>query len=193
MEALLETERLTLRPLATSDAQRIVDFIGDYDVAKMLSRVPYPYTHADAQAFLSHYAQTASEIPASEIPPTSIVRAIDMDGLIGVISISEIRSIEGGTIGVLGYWLAKPSWGKGLMTEAAGALVRHAFEDLGMAGLSAGHFKENFRSGRVLAKLGFRYAGEGLRYSRARSADVVHVDVVLTRAQWQAFNLARCA
>lgn len=188
MEALLETERLSLRPLATSDAQRIVDFIGDYDVAKMLARVPHPYTHADAQEFLGLCAEADRETP-----PKNIVRAIDMGGLIGAIGLDGIRQIEGGTIGEIGYWLAKPYWGKGLMTEAARVFVRHAFEDLGVAGLKSGHLKENFRSGRVLAKLGFRYAGEGPRYSRARNADVAHVDVVLTRAQWLAFNLARCA
>ncbi|MFZ1992170.1 MAG: GNAT family protein, partial [Alphaproteobacteria bacterium] len=116
-----------------------------------------------------------------------------MPGLVGVIGLTGIRSIEGGRIAELGYWLAKPFWSKGIMSEAGRALVRHAFEDLDFAGLKSGHFKENHRSGRVLAKLGFRYAGEGLKHCLARNAETPHVDVVMTRAQWLDHTARRAA
>lgn len=57
----------------------------------------------------------------------------------------------------LGYWLGKPCWGKGLMTEAALEMVRHGFEDLGMTRIWCGFYEGNERSKRVQEKAGFRY------------------------------------
>ena len=143
----------------------------------MLARVPYPYSLADAQQWLG-------SVPQRSKAGLSVNWALDVDGLIGVITLGEIREIEGGKVAELGYWLAKPYWGKGYMTEAGREMVRYAFETLGFAGLKSGHFKENYRSGRVMAKLGFRYAGEGTKHCLARNAEIAHVDVVMTRAQW---------
>jgi RimJ/RimL family protein N-acetyltransferase len=177
MEDIIETERLKLRAPQMSDAQRITEFIGDYDVAKMLARAPYPYAIADAKEWLG-------AIPERVATGRLFTCAIDQNGLIGVLGVHDIRQIEGGKIGELGYWLAKPYWGRGLMSEAASAFVRHAFDALGMAGLISGHLKENHRSGRVLAKLGFRHAGESIKYCLARNREVPHIDVVMTKAQW---------
>lgn len=188
-DEIIETERLRLRAPQISDAARVTELIGDWDVAKMLARVPYPYALKDAHEWLEMLPQRMHSGAAFN-------RAIEMKaspGLIGVIGIHDILQIEGAKIGEIGYWLAKPYWGKGIMTEAGRALVRHAFEELDFAGLKSGHLKENFRSGTVLAKLGFRYAGEGLRYCLARKADVPHVDVVLTRAQWLDYTAKRAA
>ena len=57
----------------------------------------------------------------------------------------------------LGYWLGKPFWGKGLMTEAALEMIRHGFEDLGMTRIWCGYYEGNERSKRVQEKAGFRY------------------------------------
>lgn len=190
MEALedesIETERLRLRALEASDAARIAECIGDFDVVKMLSAVPYPYSVADAHEYLAGNTKGSAS-------GDSFTRAIDMGGLIGVIAVGDIRAIEGGKVGEFGYWLAKPYWGKGIVTEAGRAMLRHVFETLEFAGLKSGHFKENFRSGNVLAKLGFRYAGEGLKHCLARKAEIPHVDVVLTRAQWLDYTARRVA
>jgi RimJ/RimL family protein N-acetyltransferase len=184
MEAPLETERLRLRPLDKSDAERITEFIGDFDVTRMLTRVPHPYTLKDAHEYLSGNAER-------EQRGVSFTRAIDQDGLIGVLALGDIRAIEGEKIAEFGYWLAKPYWGKGLMTEAGRAFLRHAFEEGGIFGLKSGHFAENYRSGRVLTKLGFRYAGSAPKHCLARGEDVDCVDVVLTRAQWREFMARR--
>jgi [ribosomal protein S5]-alanine N-acetyltransferase len=59
----------------------------------------------------------------------------------------------------LGYHLRPQFWGQGLAAEAAGAVIDHAFENLELHALFAGHLPENQRSGRVLLKLGFQYQG----------------------------------
>ena len=52
MSVLLETERLLLRPPRAADISHFVPLLGDFDVAKNLSRVPYPYTEDHACAFI---------------------------------------------------------------------------------------------------------------------------------------------
>lgn len=57
----------------------------------------------------------------------------------------------------LGYWIGKPFWGQGLMTEAAREMLRHAFEELGMSRVWCEYYEGNSRSKLVLEKLGFTY------------------------------------
>ncbi len=55
----------------------------------------------------------------------------------------------------LGYWLAEPYWGQGLMTEAVRALLRRAFEELGFQCVWCAFYEGNERSPRVMEKCGF--------------------------------------
>lgn len=93
----------------------------------------------------------------------------------------------------LGYWLGKPFWGKGLMTEAALEMIRHGFEDLNMTRIWCGCYKENERSRRVQEKAGFRYQWT----SRDLDVPLMHEKRTgfvssLTRDQWEA-DMARCS
>ncbi len=56
---VLRTPRLTLRPLEMTDADAIVEGVGNYDVSRWLSVVPYPYTVEDALWFLEKTFETA--------------------------------------------------------------------------------------------------------------------------------------
>jgi ribosomal-protein-alanine N-acetyltransferase len=62
----------------------------------------------------------------------------------------------------LGFHFRRAYWGRGIAAEAAGAVIRYAFESLGLKALFAGHHPENAASRRVLEKLGFKYAGEAV-------------------------------
>jgi RimJ/RimL family protein N-acetyltransferase len=54
----------------------------------------------------------------------------------------------------IGWRLAAEYWGRGIATEGALAVVRHAFEDLGMAELVSFTVPGNVRSRRVMEKIG---------------------------------------
>jgi RimJ/RimL family protein N-acetyltransferase len=58
----------------------------------------------------------------------------------------------------MGYWIARPFWGRGLATEACRALIDIA-RTLALPSLEASHFIDNPASGRVLEKLGFEPLG----------------------------------
>ncbi len=72
----------------------------------------------------------------------------------------------------LGYWIAKPFWGRGFATEACAALIDIA-RTLGLNCLEGSHFLDNPASARVLEKLGFEPIGiVAPRMSCARGAEV---------------------
>ncbi|MDE5621599.1 MAG: GNAT family N-acetyltransferase [Alistipes sp.] len=56
-----------------------------------------------------------------------------------------------------GYWIGVPWWGRGLIPEALAALLRHAFDDLGLSAVYCCSFPENVASQRVQEKCGFRF------------------------------------
>ncbi len=53
---VMRTKRLTLRPLQHDDAERIAVLGGDWDVASMTGRIPYPYSAEAAQHWLTGVA-----------------------------------------------------------------------------------------------------------------------------------------
>ncbi|MEH1027914.1 GNAT family N-acetyltransferase [Micromonospora profundi] len=57
----------------------------------------------------------------------------------------------------LGYRLRRATWGRGLATEGSRALVRHAFDVVGVRRVWAETMAVNDRSRRVLAKAGLRH------------------------------------
>jgi ribosomal-protein-serine acetyltransferase len=64
-----------------------------------------------------------------------------------------VRSCE------IGYWLRSDLCGRGLMTEAAGAVVDYGFDELGVHRIELHAGIGNHASNRIAAKLGFRYEG----------------------------------
>jgi RimJ/RimL family protein N-acetyltransferase len=72
----------------------------------------------------------------------------------------------------LGYWLAKPYWGQGIMTRAVRCYVRYALTHLDVVRLTAEVFCRNEASIRVLEKVGFRREGR-LRKHRAKDGDLL--------------------
>lgn len=157
------TKRLTLRPSWPEDAAALHGAINDADVARMLARVPHPYTLANASAFV------AAVSDASEA--RFLIFSHDSGGapeLVGGIGLDD----AGGGSAQLGYWLKRAAWGRGYATEAGEAVVAIARTALPVTRLSAWHFLDNPASARVLHKLGFRPTGAVMaRPSAARGVD----------------------
>jgi len=104
--------------------------------------------------------------------------AVTLDGgMIGLVDIDGIDWEE--RDGSLGYWLEPPAWGRGYASEAAGAVVRFAFAELGLARLRSGHAADNAASGRILHKLGFAPLDTVDRVSRPRGETIAQRRYVL--------------
>ncbi len=61
----------------------------------------------------------------------------------------------------IGYWLAMPFRGKGLMTEAVKAFCDYTHRKFGIVRITAGVFAGNEKSAGVVERAGFEF--EGLR------------------------------
>ena len=170
---VLESERLILRPPRPVDMAAMTVWLGDFNVAKNLAKVPHPYNEDDSEDFIAlrgvhgegHYCFT-------------ILRKADNVFLGGIGLHHEAGDWE------MGYWLGRPFWGFGLATEAAGRVAQFAFTELDLAMLQVGWFHDNPASGHVLAKLGARHNGSRMRDCRARGHKVLCHEMLLTRADF---------
>jgi RimJ/RimL family protein N-acetyltransferase len=156
------TPRLLLRPGFPEDAPALAGAIGDKLIALNLAVVPWPYTLRDAEAFLAS--------PRDPVLPSFLIfeRTDDAPRLVGSCGLGRRPS---GAV-EMGYWIARPHWGRGLATEACRALIGIA-RALGIASLEGSHFIDNPASARVLEKLGFEPRGlVAPRMSCARGEEV---------------------
>jgi RimJ/RimL family protein N-acetyltransferase len=158
----LRTRRLTLRPFEVSDAERLVEIVSNWNVARMLRLLPWPLTLENQREWLATHAP---EWRAGTAYRFAIIRE---GRLIGCVDLDEI---EGGQ-GVIGYWLEEAAWGQGFASEAARALVDFAAQSLGLTRLESGHALDNPASGHVLMKLGFQPADEVSMWSNPRQSEI---------------------
>jgi RimJ/RimL family protein N-acetyltransferase len=172
---ILATRRLILRPFRLSDGPRVEELAGAFDVAKMLDVVPFPYPAGDGARWISGH--DAKRDSGEEYP-----FAIEHEGqLVGSVGLN--RETDG--LFHFGYWIGMPFWGKGIATEAAQGALTFAFDELGEPEVKSGHYADNHASGRVMTKLGFRYAKESMRFSKARGHAVRFLDTRLTRERFR--------
>lgn len=97
-----------------------------------------------------------------------------------------------------GYWIGVPWWGQGLIPEALDALLRHAFDDLGLSAVYCCSFPENDASRRVQEKCGFRFLrietapdGRTYRVSALSRAEALRRRTTLRRADERDIPLLR--
>lgn len=148
----LVTERLILRKLEATDANRIENLAGDHEVAKTTLNIPHPYPEGSAVAFIHSTLE-------SERTGKLITRAIiekETNELIGLMAISIHSTFNRGE---LAYWVGKPYWGQGYGTEAAKAVLQFGFEVLKLNRIYAQSFTTNPGSWRIMEKIGLKYEG----------------------------------
>ena len=152
----LKTERLTLRPLASGDAEAMHRLVNDFEVVRNLEVVPFPYPRDLADDWI---ASTLAEIVAG----TAYHLAITGDEagnevLVGVIG---LRLEKANRTGRLGYWVGRRFWGHGVATEAASRLIRWGLANLNIDRIVADVATDNPASAAVLRRIGLRQTGEG--------------------------------
>ncbi len=167
MEQELTTARLRLRPIRRSDAPRVQALCSNWNVARMLSRVPYPNPLEVVEAWTGAQAE-ARESGLTYTFAIEHREGEHRDRLIGVVGVS--RCDDGGY--EIGYWLGEPWWGQGLMTEAVGRAADFARAELGLDRLRSDYFADNPASGRIQEKCGFRITGRGRLNSQSRGCEV---------------------
>ena len=161
----ITTKRLVLKKPRHKDKQSIVSQIGDWEVAKWLSEVPYPYTEDDADDWINSLSKQELTF-----------NIFQSDSLIGGIRLTH----EDDDYYELGFWLGREHWGQGFATEACKGLLNYAEEELGIRNFKSSHIIGNDGSARVLARLGFKKTGEGEIYCLSREETLPCIKMVLT-------------
>ncbi len=182
MTAVLQTERLTLRPLRKSDAQEIARQINDWEVVKNTALIPYPYELSMAHEFISATLDEALESGDS----FAVVKRRE-GALIGGLGLRIKTDLPDGGLGIdIGYWLGREHWDQGYGSEAVARAVAYGFEELGADQIWATLDKDNVASRRVLEKAGLRLVGAANLYLQAREEARDAWVLSRTRADWLA-------
>jgi RimJ/RimL family protein N-acetyltransferase len=140
----------TLRAWHINDLQSLVKHANNFNVSRFLmDRFPHPYTEENGKAFIGF---------ATQGNPQNIF-AIDINGeACGGIGLHPQDDIHKKNA-ELGYWLAEPFWGKGIITRAIPQVVDYGFKNFDIDRIFARPFGNNPGSQKVLEKTGFTLEG----------------------------------
>lgn len=183
----LETERLVLRPWKPSDAESLFAYASDPEVGPAAGWLPHTSVEESAQIIrdvLAVAGTWAITLREGDEPDVAV-------GAIGLM-VGEASDLAiGDDQAELGYWIARPLWGRGLMPEAVREVMRYAFCDLGLTAIWAGHNDSNDQSRRVQEKVGLKRQRSIRNRPRKLIGDQVTEDVNwITRAEWEVLQAA---
>ena len=172
---ILLSPRLVLRAPHEDDIDALAHLANNANIATMVSRMPHPYTVADAADFVRR--TNAGTIG-------KCVYAITKADTGAFLGCCGVEPHEDGRTAELGYWLGEPHWNKGYATEAAQALIDMAFRTREIAQLDARCRVMNVASRRVIQKCGFQHQGGGMVGSLALGGMVPVEWFRLDRKTW---------
>ncbi|MEE8413092.1 MAG: GNAT family N-acetyltransferase [Dehalococcoidales bacterium] len=148
----IETKRLILRPFVMDDVGEVRKLVADRDIAATTSdsEVPQPDM---TELWIRERAERFGKGESFDF---AIVQR-EKNLILGAIGLGfEHKNDESMQ---LGYWLGKQYWNQGYCTEAARAVIRYGFEELGLNRNFSRYFASNPASGRVMEKTGMKYEG----------------------------------
>ena len=138
----------TLRPFRKEDAPAIAEYANNWNIAKYLSdSFPHPYSIEDANNFIEM---------ATKDDPIHIF-TVDIGGKASGGVGLHFKSGEMRKNMELGYWLAEPFWGNGIISSAIPQVVKFGFEHYDITRIFARSYGNNIGSQRVLEKAGFTF------------------------------------
>ncbi len=147
-------EQVRLTEIRPSDKPALVEHLNDKEIYDRTLRIPYPYTDTNAEEWLAIIAKTTQQ--QGRAVNWAIRNAEDQ--LIGACGFNDFQMGKSHRAEI-GYWLAKPFWGQGIMTAVVRRACQYAFEEFGLVKIIAQVNATNPASARVLEKCGFEQEG----------------------------------
>ena len=136
-----------LRTLKATDKNSITRYINNIKIWNQVrDYLPNPYTDKDAEKFIDFSRKSK---------PTynwGITVEDEVIGIIGLTAKTDIYRLNG----ELGFWLAEPWWGKGIVTSAITKVTEIGFKEHKLHRIYAEVFEDNPASSKVLIKNRFR-------------------------------------
>lgn len=175
---ILYTERLILRRFTVDDAQDMFfNWANDEKVTRFLTWQPHESVDSTRQ-LLEVWVGAYDNIKTYNW-------VIQFDGK-AIGSISVVRISDKCEYAELGYCLGYSYWNKGLMSEAAKAVIDYLFSEIGVNRVGISHAIENPGSGKVAQKCGMTYEGTKREYFKTSTGKFVDiVDYGILRSEWK--------
>ena len=149
----IETDRLLLRPWLESDAGSLFKYASDPEVGP---RAGWPPHKSEAESrevirTIFHNDTTWAICLKETSEPIGAMGYMSSAG-------NNLPSRDGEPL--VGYWVGRPYWNRGICTEALQMMLGHIRKDTDISSLISSHFIDNPASGRVMEKCGFVPTGD---------------------------------
>ena len=162
----LETVHLVMRPIEERDSPCLYPLINDAEVARTLINVPHPYPEQDFGPWMRECLDAMGRRERLDL--AIVLRATGEP--IGICSLLHLDWEK--QSGQLAYWLGRPYWDQGLMTEAIRRLLEFAFERYGLVYVRGCCLPGNTASARVMKKVGMTYIAHA-RHAIEKNGEMV--------------------
>lgn len=147
-------ENITLAAPSAEDVKSYVKYLNEEEIFKRTLMIPFPYSEKDAKDFIA-YAKNKSEKYGRPMEWAIKSKEGEVIGGIGLHGRFDKDSHKD----EIGYWMAKPFWGKGVMTKALKKISEIATDEYGLLRIEAPIFAFNLHSVKVAEKCGYKFEG----------------------------------
>lgn len=148
----LETERLILRKMTAYDVGDVFKYCSDEEISKFTTWHSHR-TIEDSKQFVDHVLGLYEQ---NSLAPWGIEDK-ETGAIIGTVGFVFWHPKQARA--ELAYALARTHWNKGLMSEAAGTIIRFGFEAMQLVRIEARCHLLNVGSSRVMEKCGMEFEG----------------------------------
>ena len=174
----METDRIRLRPWLDSDAQALYKYASEPEVGERAGWAPHQSVEESLEVIRTVFQNSTTwaielketgeaigamgympdcplNLPAREGKPMEQREQSD-----ACIDSAKSRERKTEREPLVGYWVGKPYWNKGICTEALQLMLEYIRKETNYTSLICSHFIDNPASGRVMEKCGFKPTGE---------------------------------
>lgn len=182
-QAILQTDRIRLVPLAEEHLEHEVALDSDAEVMRYLG-TGRARTREEVHELHHHRLAVAERVPGLGFWAGSV------DGeLVGWWILEPPERADQGPVdgqAELGYRLSRRHWRRGLASEGARELIRHGFEDLALTRIFAETMAVNTASRATMAAAGLQYVRtfHAVVDEPIAGAELGEVEYAISREQW---------
>ena len=179
-EGLRAGRGLALRPLNLRDAGALYALV-EANRDRLRRWLPWPDANRSIQDSRAYILRVRAQARAGSAQSFGLWW---QERLVGVAGFAWIDPANQSA--AIGYWLAEAAEGRGLMTAAVSALLRHGFRTLKLNRIEIRAGVRNRRSRAIPKRLGFRHEGTLRQAERLGDRFVDHAVYGLLAEEWRA-------
>lgn len=182
MHLSFTTPRLLLRQYARGDGDAVWQVIRRPEIYATTAYIPQTYPRPRVDWWFGMISSAIRNRTGYELGMFDR-KTGQYIGNVGIINVRrEMHSAS------VAYFVDPKKWGQGYATEGCNAMLRFAFEELGLFRVAGTCMAHNPASRRVMEKLGFSFEGVARAelFKDGRYIDVVHMAILLD--EWERRN-----